>query len=84
MEDVVTANPQYEKAICSFCGKSVDEVRTMISGPNGVFICDESVIASLHVIGHSQIHLRLAYAIFVFVASIGYHFGRLFPLKKVA
>jgi ATP-dependent protease Clp ATPase subunit len=27
---------------CSFCGKSQEEVRTLVSGP-GVFICDECV-----------------------------------------
>ena len=28
---------------CSFCGKSQDEVRKLISGPNGIYICDECV-----------------------------------------
>ena len=28
---------------CSFCGKSKDEVRRLISGPDGVFICDDCV-----------------------------------------
>ncbi|MDD6667936.1 MAG: ATP-dependent Clp protease ATP-binding subunit ClpX [Lachnospiraceae bacterium] len=28
---------------CSFCGKPESQVRKMISGPNGVFICDECV-----------------------------------------
>ncbi|MFN2926856.1 ATP-dependent Clp protease ATP-binding subunit ClpX [Lachnospiraceae bacterium YH-ros2228] len=28
---------------CSFCGKTESQVRKMISGPNGVFICDECV-----------------------------------------
>ena len=28
---------------CSFCGKSQDEVRKLIAGPNGVFICNECV-----------------------------------------
>ena len=28
---------------CSFCNKSQDQVRKMISGPNGVFICDSCV-----------------------------------------
>ncbi len=28
---------------CSFCGKTEDQVRKMISGPNGVYICDECV-----------------------------------------
>ncbi len=28
---------------CSFCNKTQDQVRKMISGPNGVFICDSCV-----------------------------------------
>ncbi|MBQ8885390.1 MAG: ATP-dependent Clp protease ATP-binding subunit ClpX [Clostridia bacterium] len=28
---------------CSFCGKANDEVRRLIAGPDGVFICDECV-----------------------------------------
>ena len=28
---------------CSFCGKDNAEVRRLIAGPNGVFICDECV-----------------------------------------
>jgi ATP-dependent Clp protease ATP-binding subunit ClpX len=26
---------------CSFCGKDQSQVRRLIAGPNGVFICDE-------------------------------------------
>ncbi|HEY7348763.1 MAG TPA: ClpX C4-type zinc finger protein [Ktedonobacterales bacterium] len=28
---------------CSFCGKSQDQVRRLIAGPGGVYICDECV-----------------------------------------
>ncbi len=28
---------------CSFCGKTQDQVRRMISGPTGVYICDECI-----------------------------------------
>jgi len=31
------------KICCSFCGKSQDKVGKLISGPNGVYICDECV-----------------------------------------
>ena len=35
---------RYKESIrCSFCGKSESEVRKMIAGPNGVFICNECV-----------------------------------------
>ena len=30
-----------EKIRCSFCGKNQDQVRKMIAGTNGVYICDE-------------------------------------------
>ena len=32
-----------EQIFCSFCGKSQNEVRKLISGPNGIYICDECV-----------------------------------------
>ena len=28
---------------CSFCGRGEDEVRKLIAGPNGVYICDECI-----------------------------------------
>lgn len=32
-----------EKVRCSFCNKSQDQVKKMIAGPSGVYICDECV-----------------------------------------
>ena len=32
-----------EKIRCSFCGKNQDQVRKMIAGTNGVYICDECI-----------------------------------------
>jgi len=32
-----------ERIKCSFCGKRQDQVRKMIAGPNGVYICDECI-----------------------------------------
>ena len=32
-----------DKIKCSFCGRPQGQVRKMISGPNGVFICDECI-----------------------------------------
>src|SRR5204863_8963417 len=29
--------------ICSFCGKNQDEVRRLIAGPGGVYICNECI-----------------------------------------
>ena len=28
---------------CAFCGKTPDQVNAMISGPNGIYICDECI-----------------------------------------
>ena len=28
---------------CSFCGKAQAQVRKLIAGPNGAFICDECI-----------------------------------------
>ena len=32
-----------EKVRCSFCNKTQDQVKKMIAGPGGVYICDECV-----------------------------------------
>ena len=32
-----------EKVRCSFCNKTQDQVKKMIAGPSGVYICDECV-----------------------------------------
>ena len=37
------ANKTNSKIHCSFCGKSQNEVRKLIAGPNGVYICDECI-----------------------------------------
>ena len=34
---------QEQKIRCSFCNKSEDQVRKLISGPDGVYICDECI-----------------------------------------
>jgi ATP-dependent Clp protease ATP-binding subunit ClpX len=31
------------KVRCSFCGKTAEEARKLIAGPNGVYICDECI-----------------------------------------
>ena len=32
-----------EPVRCSFCGRKASEVRKLIEGPNGAYICDECV-----------------------------------------
>ena len=35
---------RYEEVVrCSFCNKTQSQVRKMIAGPNGVYICDRCV-----------------------------------------
>ena len=32
-----------DEIVCAFCGKQPHQVAAMISGPNGIFICDECI-----------------------------------------
>lgn len=38
--------PVREDIHCTFCGKTPDQVNAMISGPDGIFICDECISLS--------------------------------------
>lgn len=38
--------PAREDICCTFCGKTPDQVNAMISGPDGIFICDECISLS--------------------------------------
>ncbi len=37
------AGKNFDKIRCSFCNKSEDQVRKLIAGPGGVYICDECI-----------------------------------------
>lgn len=39
----MTGRMNENKIRCSFCGKSQEQVRKLIAGPNGAYICDECV-----------------------------------------
>ena len=41
--DTTVAGKNMEKIRCSFCGKSQEQVRKLIAGPGGAYICDECV-----------------------------------------
>lgn len=41
-----SAPPAREDIRCTFCGKTPDQVNAMISGPDGIFICDECISLS--------------------------------------
>ena len=36
-------NENMPRLCCSFCGRTEQQVRKLIAGPNGVYICDECV-----------------------------------------
>lgn len=38
--------PAHPGIHCAFCGKTPDQVNAMISGPNGIYICDECISLS--------------------------------------
>ncbi|GDZ85944.1 ATP-dependent Clp protease ATP-binding subunit ClpX [Leuconostoc citreum] len=43
--------PEFEEEIyCSFCGKSSNEVKKIVAGPNDVFICNECVALAQNII----------------------------------
>ena len=46
----MTQTTDYDETItCSFCGKSADEVKKLVAGPN-VYICDECVALAKNII----------------------------------
>ena len=40
---MASKNDDRNRVRCSFCGKSQEQVRRLIAGPNGAYICDECV-----------------------------------------
>ena len=76
------SQPESEKAICSFCGKSQADVRKMVSGPKGVFVCDECIVLCLQIASHEGLNLRAAYFSFEFVAKLLYPAAMLFDRSK--
>ena len=43
-----------EQMHCSFCGKSRDQVRKLVQGPGGVYICDECVDTCYNIIANGE------------------------------
>jgi ribosomal protein L37AE/L43A len=37
---------------CSFCGKTHDQVKRLIAGPNGVYICDQCIALCNEILAH--------------------------------
>lgn len=42
-----TPSGSHDEIYCAFCGKVPEQVNAMISGPNGIFICDECISVSV-------------------------------------
>ncbi len=38
-----TGADEPQDAVCTFCGKSTDEVVALVQGPNGIYICNECI-----------------------------------------
>lgn len=49
------AGRDHDNVVCSFCGRSSDEVNSMIAGP-GAFICDRCVMSSLEILRKEVAH----------------------------
>jgi ATP-dependent Clp protease ATP-binding subunit ClpX len=47
-------NSMHEEQICSFCGKSGDAARRLISGPRNVFICDECIYVCIKILSEED------------------------------
>ena len=63
--------------VCSFCGKSQDQVRRLIAGPT-VFICDECTVLCLEILtDEGPLDLRAGYFAFQFVAKLLWPISRL-------
>jgi len=68
--------------VCSFCGKSQEQVGHLIAGPT-VFICDNCTILCLQILGEQgSLNLRAGYFAFEFVAKLLWPISRLFSKEK--
>jgi hypothetical protein len=58
---------------CSFCGKSQNDVRVIVTSRESA-ICDECVFLALDVTSGKKnpLYLRVAYAVFKVIATIGH------------
>ena len=49
---------QEERIRCSFCGKPQEQVRKLIAGPNGIYICESCVDVCAEIIEEEWKYLR--------------------------
>lgn len=42
----------HDEVRCAFCGKTADQVNAMVSGPNGIYICDECIAICAEAMSH--------------------------------
>jgi ATP-dependent Clp protease ATP-binding subunit ClpX len=48
--------------VCSFCGKSGDMARTLVAGPEGIYICDDCVEVCRGILADQDIDIRSQFA----------------------
>lgn len=48
-----------ERKVCSFCGKDQSQVRKMVAGPGGVYICDECVELCNEIMFGDEVQINL-------------------------
>ena len=46
-----------DKVRCSFCNKPQDQVRKLIAGPAGVYICDECIELCQHILDNEELQV---------------------------
>jgi hypothetical protein len=81
---MVATPEQSANLICSFCGKSQDQVRRLIAGPT-VFICDKCAVLAVQLSSEGGgLNLRAAYFSFEFVAKVLYPVAWLLEQLHVA
>jgi ATP-dependent Clp protease ATP-binding subunit ClpX len=79
---MVATHEQSANLVCSFCGKSQDQVRRLIAGPT-VLICDECTVLCLEILtDQGPLNLRAGYFTFQFVAKLLWPISRLFWKEK--
>ena len=70
--------PDSSELNCSFCGKSQNEVATLVRGPT-VYVCDQCVVLCLEIVSEKGgFNLRAGYFAFLMVAKLLWPIARLF------
>jgi hypothetical protein len=68
---------------CHFCGRSQKEVLDLVASAQSA-ICNDCVLTALEsiLLKKRHIHIRIAYALFRFIASVGYRLTSVFGFLR--